>query len=211
MCCGSVFICREFLVNDSLLSLKTFKSVIVDWLSFFITHCLFFKAPSVKCIFSFSKHVTATVFRSFLGMIHIWRPWKISTFWDPPPLPLLFIYVQTYYTPLTLDVQSQTNPLSSPNDNQSINRKHNLRMTIIFDHVLPSDWFSFSVSTHWSYLAFLWLLFIKVKPHYLLFRDFILFCVQLLKNITKYILFIIIHIFSTHFAIRLLYLHNLKT
>ena len=144
-------------------------------------------------------------------MIHIWRPWKISNFREPPLLPPLSIYVQTYSTPLTLDVKFQTNPLSSPNDNQSIKRKHNLRMTIIYDHVLPSDWFSFSVSTHWSCLAFLWLLFIKVKPHDLLFRDFILFCVQLLKNITKYLLFIIIHIFSTHFPIRLLYLHNLKT
>ena len=31
-----------------------------------------------------------------------------------------------------------------------------------------------------------------------------------LKNITKCLLFIIIHIFSTHFAINLFYLHNLK-
>ena len=123
-------------------------------------HISFLKAPSVKCIFSFSKHVTATVFHSFLRMIHIWRPWKISNFREPPPLIPLSIYVQTYSTPLTLHVQFEMNPLSSPNDNQSIKRKHNLRMTIIFDHVLPSDWFSFSVSTHWSCLPFLWLLFI---------------------------------------------------
>ena len=53
----------------------------------------------------------------------------------------------------------------------------------------------------------------KRKPHYLLFRGFILLCVQLSKNITKSFLFIITHIFSAHFAICILlfYLHNLKT
>ena len=35
--------------------------------------------------------------------------------------------------------------------------------------------------------------------------------VQLYKNITKCLLFIIIHIFSTHFAINLFYLRNMKT
>ena len=37
---------------------------------------------------------------------------------------------------------------------------------------------------------------------------FILLCVKLSKNITKCLLFIIIHIFSTHFEINLFYLHN---
>ena len=36
-------------------------------------------------------------------------------------------------------------------------------------------------------------------------------CVQLSKTITKYILFIIIRIFITHFAINLFYFLNLKT
>ena len=54
----------------------------------------------------------------------------------PKPLPPLSIYVQNSSTPLTLDVQFQTNTpppttISSPNDNQSIKRKHNPRMTII--------------------------------------------------------------------------------
>ena len=43
------------------------------------------------------------------------------------------------------------------------------------------------------------------------FRGFMLLCVQLSKNITKCLLFIFIRIFSTHFAINLFYLHNLKT
>ena len=35
--------------------------------------------------------------------------------------------------------------------------------------------------------------------------------VQLFKNITKCLLFMIMHIFSAHFAIDLFYLHNMKT
>ena len=62
-----------------------------------------------------------------LGMIHMWWPWKLSNFQDPPPH--LSIYVQNSFTPVTLDVQFQMNPLS-PNDNQSIKRTHNPRMTI---------------------------------------------------------------------------------
>ena len=37
----------------------------------------------------------------------------------------------------------------SPNDNQSIKRKHNPRMTIIWYQAFPSGRFSFSVSTHY--------------------------------------------------------------
>ena len=52
---------------------------------------------------------------------------------------------------------------------------------------------------------------VELKPHYLLFRGFIFLCVQLSKNIAKCFLVIIIHIFSTHFATNLFYLHILKT
>ena len=52
---------------------------------------------------------------------------------------------------------------------------------------------------------------LKLKPHYLLLRGFILLSMQLSKNIAKCLLFIIIHIFSTPFAINLFYLHNMKT
>ena len=45
---------------------------------------------------------------NFSGTIHIWRPWKLSNFQDPPPS--LSTYVQNSSTPLTLDVQFQTNP-----------------------------------------------------------------------------------------------------
>ena len=51
----------------------------------------------------------------------------------------------------------------------------------------------------------------ELKTHNLLFRGFIFLCAQLPRNVTKCFLFIIIHIFSTHFGINLFYLHNLKT
>ena len=74
-------------------------------------------------------------------MIHIWPPWKLLNFQDAPTPSS--IYVQTLFTLLTLDVQFQTNP-SSPNDNQSIKRKHNPRINIICYQVLPSGRLSFS-------------------------------------------------------------------
>ena len=46
------------------------------------------------------------------------------------------------------------------------------------------------------------------EASYLLFHGFILLCVQLSKNITKFIIF---HIFVTHFATRRFYILNLKT
>ena len=83
-----------------------------------------------------------------LGMIHIWHPWELSIFQDPPPP--LSSYVQNSSTSLTMDIRFQTNPLPlpSPNDNQSIKRKHNPRMTIICYQIFTSDQLLFSVSTH---------------------------------------------------------------
>ena len=52
---------------------------------------------------------------------------------------------------------------------------------------------------------------VELKHCYLLYRDFIFLCVQLSKNITKCFLFIIVQIFSTHFAVNLFYLHIFKT
>ena len=78
----SIFNWTDFLVSESLLSSKTFKPVIVDWFSFFITHCLFLKRiRSTFCHRSFSEgifskmyhfylfiKVSVTVFHSFLVM-----------------------------------------------------------------------------------------------------------------------------------------------
>ena len=87
------------------------------------------------------------------GMIHIRRPCKFSNFQDPSSP--ISIYVQCSSTPLTLDVYFKRTP--SSNDNQSIKRKENPRMTIICYQVFPSDRLTFWVSTC---LDFLWLFFI---------------------------------------------------
>ena len=71
-----------------------------------------------------------------LGMIYIWRPWKLSNFQDPPPS-----------TPFSLEVKFQTTP-TFPNNNQSTKTKHEPRMTIICPQVLPSGRISFSISTY---------------------------------------------------------------
>ena len=64
-----------------------------------------------------------------------------------PPTPLS-MYVQNSSTPLTLGIQFQTNHLPAPNEDQSIKRKHNRRMIMVYYHVLPSGRLSFSASTH---------------------------------------------------------------
>ena len=61
-----------------------------------------------------------------------------------PPTPL-FIYVQKSSNPLTLDVQFQTKS-PSPNGNQSIQIRHNPRMTLICYQVLPLAFF-FSINS----------------------------------------------------------------
>ena len=61
-----------------------------------------------------------------------------------PPTPL-FIYVQKSSNLLILDVQFQMKP-PSPNENQSIQIKHNPRMTLICRQVLPSA-FVFSINS----------------------------------------------------------------
>ena len=64
------------------------------------------------------------------------------------PHLLLSSGIQNVSTSLTLKVQFQTNPCSSPNGTQSINRTLNRRMTIICYHVFPSGSLALSVSIH---------------------------------------------------------------
>ena len=81
---------------------------------------------------STGKHLCQSLFiiRDDIHMTGV----KLFNFYNH--LSRLSIYVQNSSTPLTLDVQFQTNqnppsPFPSPNDNQPIKRKHNPRMTII--------------------------------------------------------------------------------
>ena len=79
--------------------------------------------------------------------------WWLRSFQGP--LSPLSIYVQNSSTPLTLNPLDVPSPPSrSRNDNQSIKKIYNPRMTIICHHVLPSGWLSFSVSTHLIWLSF---------------------------------------------------------
>ena len=73
---------------------------------------------------------------------------KIVQFSRPPPP--LSSFVQNSSTPLDLGRPISNEPPSpySPNDNQSIKRKHNLRMSIICYQVFSSGRLSFLVSTH---------------------------------------------------------------
>ena len=74
-------------------------------------------------------------------MIHIWRPWKLSNFQDPSPRCPSTSKILPH--PWTWTSNFKRTP--SPNENQSIKRKHNPRMTIKCYQVLPSGRLSFSV------------------------------------------------------------------
>ena len=94
--------------------------------------------------------------------IHIKRlailSYTISNFQDSAPS--FSSFVQNSSAHLTLFVQFQTTPTPSANDNQTVKRKHNLRITITFYLVFLSGRLLFSVPTHQSCLAFHWFLFI---------------------------------------------------
>ena len=118
---------------------------------------------------------------------------KIAQF-SRPPTPLL-IYVQNSST--SLDAQFKTNP-------RSVKRKHNLKMTIISDQVLPLGRLSFSVSTHFVCLSLNSFHLAEVSLSYVALYSCVCSCRKLSLYYTKTIkclLFIIIQIFSTHFTI----------
>ena len=117
-------------------------------------------------------------------MIHIWRPWKWPNVKNPHPLVHLR---PKFFRSLDLARPISNELPPSPNDNQSIKRKHNPSMNIICYQVLPLP----SRRLFFDFFSLSWSLTIC----------FILLCVQLPQNITKCLSFIIIHIFSTHFAI----------
>ena len=133
-------------------------------------------------------------------MIHIWRPWKLSNFQDsplpcsstskilPPPWPWL---------PILNYNQMTTNRL-----------KENIQGWLL-DHVLPSG-----LVFRGNLLIFSGIpltSFPLAEASLSSFSRFYALCVQLSKNITKCLLFVSIHVFSTHFAVSFFYLHNLRT
>ena len=69
----------------------------------------------------------------WLGTIHIWQPWKLTNFQDPPPP--LSTNIHNSSAPLTLDVQFQMNSLPQlPPPSQT----HNLISRVIFKKLKTS-------------------------------------------------------------------------
>ena len=64
-----------------------------------------------------------------------------------PPTPLVQLRPKFFHL-LDLGRPISNEPPPSPNDNQSVKRKHNPRMTIICFQAFPSGRLSFSVSSH---------------------------------------------------------------
>ena len=71
---------------------------------------------------------------------------KIAQF-SRPPNPLVHLHPK-FFHPRDLGRQISNEPLPTTNDNQSIRRKHNPRMTILCYHVHPLGRLSLSVSTN---------------------------------------------------------------
>ena len=139
-----------------------------------------------------------------LGMIHVRRPWKLSHFQDPQPP--LSIYVQNF-PPRVLERPISNKP-SSGNDNQSIKIIQGWLLFIIRPFLQVCFRFQYQL----IYLVWLSLDFFSFSWNLTIcFFMALYYCVQLSKNIRKYLLFIIIHIFSTYFPTNLFYMHNLKT
>ena len=59
-----------------------------------------------------------------------------------------------FFVPLDLGRPISNDLPPFPNDNQSVKKKHNPRITITWYQVFPSDRLSYSISTYQSCLAF---------------------------------------------------------
>ena len=140
-------------------------------------------------------------------MMHIWHPRKLSNFQDPTPP--LSIYVQSSSTPLTFDVQFQTNsPL-----HMIFNQLKEVIIQGLLLHVIRS-FLQVGVRFQYQFINLARLSFDLFSFSWSLTICFFVAlysCVCSCPKVLKCPLFIIIHIFSTHFAMNLFYLHNLKT
>ena len=77
-------------------------------------------------------------------MIHKWRPWKTSNFQDPPPLcPFRFKTLPppwSWTSNLKRTLPPTPPPLLSQNDNQSVKRNHNSRITMFSFYFFSFSW-----------------------------------------------------------------------
>ena len=118
-----------------------------------------------------------------------------------PPTPLS-IYVQNSSFPL--DVQFLNKSIPSPNDNKSIKRKHNPRMTIICYHVLPSGQFCFQYQPL-NLVCFFFDIFHLVEASLSAFLCLFTFECAVVQKYHEISLFTIIHYLSFYFVINFIY------
>ena len=94
-----------------------------------------------------------------------------------------------------------------PNDNKSIKRKHNPRMTILCYQVPPSARFRFaSFRFQYQLINLVWLSF-----DFFLFSWSLTICLFVTLYSFLCSCLVVVHFFSTYFEINLFYLHNWKT
>ena len=124
-----------------------------------------------------------------LGMIHIWRPSKLSNFQDPPH-PLVHLRPK-FFDPLDLGhpISSEL-PLLLLQMITSQLKENNPRMNILCYQVLPSGRFSFS----YQLINLVWLSFDFFSFNWSLT---ICYFVALYSRVCSYQLCSIIHILST--------------
>ena len=127
-----------------------------------------------------------------LREIYIRRPWKLSNFQDPP---FLFIYVQNFFTPLTMDIQFPPPPPPPPIQMIANQLKENIiqgwLLYVIRLFLQVSFRFQYQlinvVQLSFDFFSFGWNLTICF------FRGSMLLWVQFFINIKKYLLFTFIY------------------
>ena len=84
----------------------------------------------------------------FIKGLYTWCPWKLSNFQDPQPPCSSISKILPPPWPWTSNFKWTLLLPSRTNDNQSMKRKHNPRMTLICYHALPSgQLFFFSINS----------------------------------------------------------------
>ena len=165
------------------------------------------KGPFSDC---FCLTFLCVIFFSILGIIQIWRLWKLFNFQDhhrscwstPKILPLPWPWTSNF---------KRTPPLQMITNQLKENIIQGLLFYVIRSFLQVDFRFQYQlINLVWlsfDFFSFSW----RLNICFFVFCDFIPLYVQLSQNITKCLLFISIHTFGTHFATSMFYFHNLKT
>ena len=125
---------------------------------------------------------------------------KIDQFSSPPPIPLVQLRPK-FFQPIDLECPISSESLSpSPNDDQSIKRKHNRRMSSCLSFRSVFVFSTNSLILFGLPLTSFHLAEVSLSAFWWLYT-LVYAVVQKYQEMS----------FSTHFAINLFYLHNLKT